>query len=971
MKQTVIFLTSLLTACFAHAAVEGPLTPEQAIASFRLDPGLKIECVASEPMVVSPVAVAWDEKGRMYVVEDRGYPVGPGKGKKPAGQVVLLESTKNDGHYDKRTVFVDGLTFPNGVMCWKGGVFVTCAPYLYYFKDTDGDGVADVKQIVFKGFQDLSTTQLRVSHPILNVDNWIYLTSGLTSAKVSSPIYTNHPVVFCNRTDFRFKPDIDEFEPTAGTAQFGATFDSFGHKFICSNRNHNQVVMMQLKYLNRNHEAALSDIVEDIPDHGAACKLYPLSVNITTAASHTGFFTSACGIMYYRGTALPEEYRDNSFTCEPAGNLVHRDVICPTNSSFVAKRAQDGVDFLVSPDSWCRPVNLATGPDGALYVCDMYRKTIEHPDYLPEATRKITDFESGKDKGRIYRITSAKFSTKPKKFDLSKVSSKDLCKELNNPDVWWRTTAQRLLLERQDKSVASALRKLVKHGKIPETRVLALRLLDSFGVLQNEQILAGLADNNSGVRENAIQVAELRLSNSPKLAERLVAMANDSNPRVRFQCALTLGELKDAKVIPALANITEQNTNDRWTREAVLTAVEHHADELLRTLLAGRKDSEGMSTMLVELCRILGNSQTPEKLASLLSEVTASNSDNDAAWQVAAITGIADGARSRGLVTTNHSALMSLVAGDSATIQQTRNRINDLLKRSTVTVKDSKEPLSRRLVAVGLLAQADFSIAGATLQSLIDPQQPSEIQVAAVRGLGQMSDAAAGTALVQKGRFGAYTPPVRDAVLSAIMSQPRLIQTLLSAIEAGDVPATAVNEDRRNQLMRNKDEAIQERATALFKDMKAGDRMKIYEEYKSVLTLKPNSKNGHAIFTKTCTSCHVVSGEGNTVGPDLTGIRNQPGEVLLLHIIIPEYEIMPIYTSYNIETKDGRGLTGLLAAETPSSITLRQALGHEEVIPRSSIATMAASSLSLMPTELEKTMSKQDMADLIGFLKGM
>src|SRR3954454_19338959 len=282
----------LTTSAIARAAIDGPLTPDQAIATFRLDPGLKIECVASEPMVVNPVAVAWDEKGRMFVVEDRGYPIGPGKGKPPVGQVVLLEDTKGTGHYDKRTVFATGLTFPNGIMCWKGGVFVTCAPYLYYFKDTDGDGVADIKETVFNGFQDLSTTQLRVSHPVLNVDNWIYLTSGLTSAKVSSPLYTNHPVVFCNRTDFRFRPDTDQFEPTAGTAQFGQSFDSFGHKFICSNRNHNQVVMMQSGYLGRNHDFAFSDIVQDTPDHGPACRVYPLSANITTAASHTGFFTS-------------------------------------------------------------------------------------------------------------------------------------------------------------------------------------------------------------------------------------------------------------------------------------------------------------------------------------------------------------------------------------------------------------------------------------------------------------------------------------------------------------------------------------------------------------------------------------------------------------------------------------------------------------------------------------------------------
>src|SRR5207244_305529 len=201
---------------------------------------------------------------------------------------------------------------------------------------TKGDGKADVKQIVFKGFQDLSTTQLRVSHPTLNIDNWVYLTSGLTAAKVTSPAHPNRPEIFLNRVDGRFRPGTDELEETAGTAQFGQTFDQFGHKFICSNRNHIQQVVMQLRYLKRNPNLTLSELVEDIPDHGAAARVYPLSANITTAAFHTGYFTSACGITIYQGAPLPAGYRGNSFLCEPAGNLVHRDLLTSERVNFVA-----------------------------------------------------------------------------------------------------------------------------------------------------------------------------------------------------------------------------------------------------------------------------------------------------------------------------------------------------------------------------------------------------------------------------------------------------------------------------------------------------------------------------------------------------------------------------------------------------------------------------------------------------------
>lgn len=971
MKNPLIIGSLLLVTSFAHAAVDGPLTLEQAIASFRLDPGLKIECVASEPIVVSPVAVAWDEKGRMFVVEDRGYPVGPGPGKKPDGQVVLLESSHHDGHYDKRTVYADGLTFPNGVMPWKGGVFVTCAPYLYYFKDTKGDGVADVKQIVFKGFQDLSTTQLRVSHPTLNVDNWIYLTSGLTSAKVSSPLYPDHPVAFCHFCDFRFQPDTDQFEPCAGTAQFGQTFDSFGRKFVCSNRNHNQAIMLQFEYARRNPDYSPRVLVDDIPDHGAASRVYAMSANITTSPLHAGYFTSACGIFYYRGAGLPAEYRDNSFTCEPAGNLVHRDVIAQTNSGFVAKRAAEGVEFFASPDNWCRPVNITSGPDGALYVCDMYRKTIEHPEYLPEATRKITDFNSGKNMGRIYRI-SAKVETKVAQPDLSHATIKQLCDALNHPDAWWRTTAQRLLLERRDKASVPFLRALCKKAKLPETRVLALHLLNTFGELQDRQTEAAMKDSDPGVRENAIQLSERRLANSYMLRSRLLEMANDPNPRVRFQCALSLGEVHEPEAVPALAKIASRDIADHWTRAAVLTSAGGRADELLHLLLSdANKDSEGMSTMLVDLCRILGNSQSDQKLSALAEGVAAADTDRDILWQEATLTGMAEGLHHRGATNGGPVTLMSLFTGDYPTVKQARARIDFLTQRCAQTLADRNQPLPLRLNALHFLIEIGSTQFAPTLQGLVDPQEPAEIQVASIRALGAMPDTSNVAALLKKDRWSSYSPPVKDAVLACVMAKPDLIKKLLATVASGDIPAWAINEDRREQLLNNKDEDIKVQATAVFKDMQSGDRMKVYNEYKSILALKPDAKNGHAVFSRTCTGCHQFASEGTAVGPDLTGIRNQPKEVLLLHIIIPEYEIMPTYTCYNVETKDGMSYTGLLAAETPSAITLRQALGHEEIIQRANITSMAASRLSLMPDELEKTMTKQDLADLLDFLKGM
>ncbi|HEY1784659.1 MAG TPA: PVC-type heme-binding CxxCH protein, partial [Pirellulales bacterium] len=438
------------------AAPEPPLSPEQALAAFGTDPGLRVELVAAEPLIDSPVALAFDARGRMYVVENRGYPTGP----ETAGRIALLEDTDADGTFDRRTEFAEGLSFPNGLMPWRDGLLVTCAPDLIYLADTDGDGHSDRREVLLTGFSTAGSTQLRASHPQLGLDNWIYVTGGLTGGKVTSPKNPDHPVVEFGRADFRFLPDCSQFEAIDGGGQFGMTFDDFGHRFICYNRVQVQHVVLPGRYLRRNKHLAARGTVQDCPadmvaeplaGHGASARLYPISKNITTADSHAGTFTAACGVMVFRSSGLPAAYRGGVFSCDPTGNLVHFDTLQPAGATFVARRSKDESEFLASRDDWFRPVNLAQGPDGALYVCDMYRKTIEHPDYLPPEIRKHTDFESGKGMGRIWRVRRADMS-EVDLFNSRMVSPNELANPfgLCSEDSWRRDTTHRLLLESRD-----------------------------------------------------------------------------------------------------------------------------------------------------------------------------------------------------------------------------------------------------------------------------------------------------------------------------------------------------------------------------------------------------------------------------------------------------------------------------------------------------------------------------------------
>jgi putative membrane-bound dehydrogenase-like protein len=960
MKRKLLLVSVLAffaTQLFAQS--DKPLSPAEALASFQCEPGLRIELVAAEPLVVDPVAMTFDEAGRLFIVENRGYPLGPGPGKLPAGIVALLEDTDGDGRFDKRTVYADGLTFPNGIMCWRGGVIVTCAPDIVYLKDSDGDGKADVRTVVLTGFDDRNTTQLRVSHPTLGPDNWIYVTSGLTGGSIHQSGNTNSIAV---KTDLRFRPDTWEFEAADGKGQFGMSFDDAGHRFICMNRVHVQHVVLPSKALRRNPLYPFSETVQNVPEtmvpeplpgHGSAARIYPISHNVTTADSHAGTFTAACGVMIYRGTALPNDFYGNAFACDPTGNLVHRDRLSPVGATFAAARVVPDKEVVASTDDWFRPVFLSQGPDGALYICDMYRKTIEHPTYLPEAVRQHTDFESGKDKGRIYRVTRTN-SVRAMRINFATASTQELCGLLNHPNGWHRDTAHRLLLERGDPAAANLLKKFFASSarSLAAGRVFALYLLNQMSALDEGTLVRALSDRDGMVRENALVLVE-RSQTSSRVTEQILRLATDPESHVRFQCAVALADLKTAAATKGLANIASHAPLDRWTRAAILNAATGNELDLAREFAGivqreSRPPDEGAIGLLAEIGRIVGVSHDNVQPAFALFLDPASR---PASYNLAALDGLIAGLQTRG---------KPIPQGRIARMEEEARRVS----------ADKSTLLELRKAAADLIGRLDLPGNRRLLLSLTDGAQPVALQIAAIRGLLYHLNATNSAELLNRRAWDHYTPAVREALIDTMVSDASKAILLLDAVADGALPVQAVTSVRRKQLQSSQNEAVRRLALAAFKDVGSADRMKVFEEYKSVLTLKAAPQNGHEIFRKSCSVCHRLDREGVPVGPDLFSMRNQSKETILLHIIVPEYEIMPGFANYLVETKTGQQFSGIIAAETPDAITLRGALNQEQRIPRNDIASINASGLSLMPQELEKTMSRQDLADLLAYLKG-
>jgi putative membrane-bound dehydrogenase-like protein len=955
-----------------------PLTPDQALASFELEPGYRIELAAAEPLTRDPVAIAFDHRGRLYVAESRGYP-GPLEGAPPSaaeGIIALLEDTDHDGRFDKRTDFARNLTFPNGILPWDGGVFVTCAPDLLYLKDTTGDGVADQRRVMLTGFDATKTAQLRFSHPTLGVDNWIYLTSGLSTGRVTAPDHPERtPVVFGN-SDSRFNPITHAFELTGGQSQYGLTFDDQGHRFTCSNRRPVMQVVLESRYLQRNPHLAFSQTVEEVSAAGAQAVVWPISGDTTTAsfipglmsAPHAGTFTAASGVHLHRGDALPAEHRNSIFICESAQNLVQRQVLSPSGVTFTSKPARTGRDFLSSRDTWFRPVFAANGPDGALYIVDMYRKIIDHPQYVPEQSRALLDFEAGKERGRIYRVVASGWKRDRAEIDLGRMTVAELTRTLEHPNGWWRETAQRLLLERHDRGALPLLRTLARSSAREVARIHALWALDALDGLDTADLVTALRDRDGGVRENAVRLAEARAAASRDVLSGLLGLIDDTDDRVRMRVALALGEVDDPSVVTGLAALARRDGAQSWMRAAILSSVQGRSNEFLRAFTSVPSPPDVKAAVMQDLGQLFGAEQSPERCLDLIVQIGEPGAD--VGWQAAAVAGVAQGLKARGLGREDRSALMTLLSGDSQQARLARQRVDAVVSRTSATTLDDKAPLNQRLAGIALLGHTDSPTAGRTLQSLIAPRQSSEIQVAAVRAVLQLRDRTATASLLERGRWQAFTPQVRETVLSILLSDESQTTILLDAIERGSIDGAALGPSRRTRLMTHRDAVIQKRARALLAGLESGDRMQIYDRLRgAVLERTASAASGRKVFAGHCASCHAIDGTGGQVGPDLSGLRNQPADAILLHVVVPDYEIAAGYQTYVVETRDGRTLVGRLESEAPNSLTLRDGAAQAHVILRSDVVSMSASVRSLMPAELERAMSEQDLADLIGYLK--
>jgi putative heme-binding domain-containing protein len=593
----------------------------------------------------------------------------------------------------------------------------------------------------------------------------------------------------------------------------------------------------------------------------------------------------------------------------------------------------------------------------------MYRQVIEHPQWIPADWQKRLDLRAGHDKGRIYRIYPV--GKRPRSIPrLDRLDTAGLVAALDSPSGWQRDTAQQLLIRKHDAKAVSLLEKLALASKRPTCRLQALCTLDGLAALQPALLEKALADPHPGVRRHAVRLSEAHLAKSPELGRALLPLTRDPDPQVLMQLAYTLGEWDDPRAGRGLGTLALQHAGDRYLSAAIMSSVsKRNLDAVLQTVLAGSKSAPppaGLTASLLRLANALGNTRVT---ATLLTTIATPEKGKYAPWQFAALAELLDA------LDLNNTSLARLRAQGDKEMQAVFAKVAGLFTAARATLADPEASREAQRLAVRLLGRGldqqreDMQ----RLAGLLVPQTPADLQAAAVSTLGKLRDARVPGTLL-KGWKG-YGPALRSQVLDVLFQRPNRVRVVLAALQDKRILPFEVDAVRRQRLLQHKDPGIRNLAIKVFAGALDPDRQKVIKAYQAVLTMKGDPRRGLTIFTKTCASCHRLAGVGHEVGPDLASVGDKSPRALLTSILDPNQAVEARYQNYTATTRDGRSFTGVLANETGSSITLLEPEGKKRVILRKDLDELTSSGKSVMPEGLEKDLSRQDLADLIAFVR--
>jgi putative heme-binding domain-containing protein len=955
-----------------------PLSPAEAMQKMTLPEGFKIELVASEPDIVNPVAMTFDEKGRIWITESFEYPrrePGPGK-----DRVKLLEDTDGDGKADKFTVFAEGLNIPSGIAVGHGGVWVANAPDILFYPDADRDGKADgPPQVVVTGFGRDDTHELPNSLT-WGPDGWLYGLNGVFNRSVvkygkdNPNLKPNQPAWDFTCALFRIHPVTREFQIFCeGTSNpWGVAFDTEGSAFISA------CVIDHLWHLTETGYY-----------HRQGGPYPPFTWKIESIVKHKHQLAAYCGIHYFDSDAFPEQYRHKLYMGNIHGGCINVDKLRRDGSSYFATGEPD---FLTANDVWFMPVVQKTGPDGCLYVLDWYDRYHCYQD--ANADPKGID----RLKGRLYRVRY-KDSPRAPKMDLHQESDKQLVARLDAGNDCLRSLAQRVLYERL----------LEPGGRVPDREVLLPHLvfekaasrrqrlhafwaLLSRGKFGDKQWATLLADEDPTFRAWAMRALGDAGDILPELKPKLAALADDPSPDVRLQVVIAAKKIKGLDPMPLLVKSLANAGDDKliphivWQNLHPLLEKQggRFVEEVAQHDLAKSPAFAAILPRAVD--RILAvKPADPGSLAALFLLVADPKNPNlDAARAV--LSTLSTRVQSRELTGQQLTALrerldapLGKILGDEkhplrleAALLAATWRFPAALTAVQQILSDNKRSDDQRLEALqALVAANDPALLAAVKKILADKEGNSALfRGQVLSALGRLEGDEVGAAVVAA--FDKLEPDLKPRAIELLTQRRAWAKQLLAAVADKRIDPTLINVNQAQKILAFDDKELSAALTKHWGTVRTGRDPAREQFLGQMRTLirggKGDPHKGIAVFNKLCGQCHKLYGQGQEVGPDITRNGRSHFEQLLSNVFDPSLVIGSIYQARAVRTEDGRVITGLLVEDSPQRVVLKVQGGKLETIARDDVAQMKVSELSLMPEGIEKQLQPQEIVDLFAFI---
>ncbi len=978
--------------------VGGPTAPEESADKITVHPDFSIQLVAAEPLIEKPIAQDWDAQGRLWVAETPEYPAGRRGGKAGAeiieqrptrDRISYLEDTNGDGLMDKKTVFADGLELITGFVFHRDGVIVAQAPDIFWLRDTDGDGKADKKELLYTGFGTRDTHAV-MSNLRWGMDGWVYMTIGYSGGQVKSAD---------GKKDFgnvgsgvlRFRPDgsdLEQFCSKNGNT-WGLDFRWDGELFFSqANGNHINHVVIPERILAAGKSGSATSH-KNIEDHKKTLPIRSYDKQAYVQIDHVGGFTAASGAALYHGGAWPENWDGAFFVSEPTVNLVHHDVLKADGVTFVASKDREA-EFIAGVDLWFRPVDQRVGPDGAMYLLDFYNQAVVHNDTrgpvhgpANAAVRPDRDHHFG----RIWRVQHKQAKPLPMP-NLAQASPVELAAALEHPNNWVRMTAHRLLEERQAHDAAPALEQLLISQKPASARVHALWVLAKLGRVNDEKLSDIAESPEPALVRNAMQIAAEKYTSGRFPPFMRVAIINwlkkETDPRSRLAALVALESMPfDKKITEAIVEAYPKLA-DSWSQAAAhAVSTKKPADfiesaiyatnivsglEPLVTFAAGhiasKSDLGQMVTAFIHVC--LGPDSSGGLKEIVLDKFVREMKPEDAPpWSP-----ILENFIQKSLVDANPrlpaAALPLIVRWDKEGVfsGQTRGLMTHLAE---VALNEGMPDAERLLAVNSLLAlhHKNPEILSMMVQIFISTKNEA-LQRHLGDRLGEIPDAA----LKLVDAYPTLKTNLQEAIFTQLLKRPESTQYFLDAIVTGKIDLSTFTPLQVSRLVNHSNKRVAERAQKVVDQIRgpqSREKDEIITKLMPVLEERANFHVGRDLFQYQCAVCHRFNGEGQDVGPDLTGMGAHSALELLAHIVDPNRVVEPNFSTVSIETKDGESHDGIVSRENANSVVLRNASGDVE-IKKSDIKTRKATGRSLMPEGFEG-LGAGAIRDLIFFIR--